>query len=80
MTAVLLTATDTTARERLGKREIGSALIWHVDRSKQVAEELDDATPDWVHRVSTDDRSVTDISQELIGLTGWDDPPPELAH
>ena len=75
VTAVLLTATDATARERLAKREIGSALIWHVDRSKQVAEELDDATPNWIHRVSTDDRSVADISQELIGLTGWDDPP-----
>ncbi|MEP6526977.1 MAG: hypothetical protein ABJA86_07405 [Nocardioidaceae bacterium] len=80
VTVVLLTATDATARARLGKREIGSALTWHVDRSRQAAEELDDATPDWVHRVSADDRSVADISQELIGLTGWDDPPQEPAQ
>jgi hypothetical protein len=71
VSAVLLTATDATARERLGRREIGSALDWHVDRSNQVAEELDDFAPGWVHRVSTDGRSVADISQELMGLTGW---------
>ena len=75
VTAVLLSATNATARERLGRREIGSAHDWHVERSNQVAEELDDLTPDWVHRVKTDDRSVADISQEVIGLTGWADLP-----
>jgi hypothetical protein len=68
------------ARERLGRREIGSALDWHVERSNQVAEELDDLTPDRVHRAKTDDRSVADISQEVIGLTGWADPPQDSAY
>jgi hypothetical protein len=79
VTAVLLTATDATARERLGRREIGSALDWQVDRSNQVAEELDDFAPDWVHRVQTDGRSVADISEELVGLTGWVNAPLESA-
>ena len=79
VTAVLLSATNATARERLGRREIGSALDWHVERSNQVAEELDDLTPDWVHRVKTDDRSFADISQEVSGLTGWADPPQDSA-
>jgi hypothetical protein len=79
VTAVLLTATDATARERLGRREIGSALGWHIDRSNQVATELDDLAPDSVHRVKTDDRSVADISREVIGLTGWANPPQESA-
>ncbi|WP_211261415.1 hypothetical protein [Pseudonocardia acaciae] len=71
VTAVLLTATDATARHRLSGREIGSALEWHVERSNLVARELDEVTPEWVHRVATDGRGVTDIAREVIGLTTW---------
>ncbi|MQA77974.1 MAG: adenylyl-sulfate kinase [Streptosporangiales bacterium] len=72
VTAVLLTSSDATARERLGRREIGSTLDWHVHRSDLMAAELDEATKPWVHRVATDGRQVSDIAAEVITLTGWD--------
>jgi len=34
----------------------------------------------WVHRVDTDGRSVSDLTRELVGLTGWLDQPTRLAH
>jgi hypothetical protein len=71
VTAVLLTADDATARQRLGKREIGTALDWHVERSDLMARELDRTIPGWVHRVPTDGRRVADIAAQIIGLTGW---------
>jgi hypothetical protein len=71
VTAVLLTADDTTARQRLAKREIGTALDWHIERSDLMARELDQTIPGWVHRVPTDGRGVADIAAQIIGLTGW---------
>jgi hypothetical protein len=69
--AVLLTASDATARVRLARREIGSALERHVERSDVAARELDEFSPGWVHRVATDGRTVADIAAEVIGLAGW---------
>ena len=71
VTAVLLTAGDRTARQRLARREIGTALQYHVQRSDVAARELAELSPDWVHRVATDDRPVADIAAELITLAGW---------
>jgi hypothetical protein len=71
VTAVLLTASDATARARLARREIGGALDAHVARGAAAARQLDAVAPRWVHRVATDDRSVTDIAAEVIRLTGW---------
>jgi ABC-type ATPase involved in cell division len=70
VTAVLLSCTDETARRRLSQREIGSALDRHLERSAEMARALNRA-PSWVHRVPTDDRSVTEIATEIIGLAGW---------
>jgi hypothetical protein len=71
VTAVLLTADDATARQRLGKREIGTALDRHIERSDLMARELEQTSPRWVHRVPTDGRPVADIAAQVIGLTGW---------
>jgi hypothetical protein len=71
LTAVLLTCSNATARERLAGREIGTALDWHVGRSDLMARELDRRVPGWVHRVATDGRPVADIAAEVIRLTGW---------
>lgn len=68
---VLLTATDETSRERLGRREIGGALEWHLTRSADRAAWLDEHTPDWVRRVTTDGRPVAQIAAEVIHSTGW---------
>ena len=71
VTAVLLTADDTTARQRLARREIGTALDQHIERSDRAARELEQLSPSWVHRVPTDGRPVADIAAQIIALTGW---------
>ncbi len=69
--AVMLTASDVTARQRLAQREIGTALERHIERSDIAARELERLSPAWVHRVATDGRTVADIAAEVIALTGW---------
>jgi hypothetical protein len=71
LTAVLLTCSDATARQRLAGREIGTALGWHIGRSDLMAGTLDRQTPDYVHRVATDGRPVAGIAAEIIALAGW---------
>jgi hypothetical protein len=71
VTGALLTATDDTTRERLGRREIGSALDWHVRRSRKAAEELEAESPAAVARVPTDGRTVADIATEIIKIARW---------
>jgi hypothetical protein len=70
VTAVLLTASGTTAAGRLAGREIGSQLGAHLARSATMAEHLHAAAAH-VHRVATDDRTVADIAAQVIKLTGW---------
>ncbi|MBT2595000.1 ATPase [Arthrobacter sp. ISL-72] len=69
--AVLLTANDKTAYNRLAGRETGSELDAHYGRSQTAARDLDLHTPPWVHRVSTDGRSPTDVAATILALTGW---------
>lgn len=69
--AILLTAGDQTVRSRLAIREVGSTLDLHVERSNRAARELDANAASSVHRVTTDDRSVTEIAREIISLTSW---------
>lgn len=66
---VLLTASDATAAERLGRREIGSALAEHIDRSAAAAAQLDGI--DGALRISTDGRSVGDIAADVLAAAGW---------
>lgn len=66
---VLLTASDETAAQRLGRREIGSALDEHVERSRRAAARLD--TESTARRVCTDGRSVGDIAIEILVDAGW---------
>jgi hypothetical protein len=71
VTAVLLTADDATARQRLARREIGTALDRHIERSDLMARELERTSPGWVHRVPTDGRPVAGIAAQIIALTSW---------
>lgn len=68
---VLLIAMNTTVSQRLGRREIGSALDVHLQRSSEAAAHLEASAADWVNRLSTDNRSVKDIAESIIRLTGW---------
>ena len=69
--AVLLTATDETTLARFERREVGSGLGVHVERSKAAAAELDEGAPRWVQRISTDGRLVADVAAEVIAASGW---------
>jgi hypothetical protein len=68
---VLLTAGEQTAAERLRRRERGSELETHLRRSAEAAALLDDQAPDGVHRVPTDGRTVSEVAEHLVALTGW---------
>lgn len=70
---VLLTAGDAEIEDRLGRREIGSALDAHLARSAAAAARLDAAAPGWVHRVATDGRAVEEVAATVVSLTGWAD-------
>lgn len=69
--AILLTCTDSTARKRLSQREIGSALNRHLASSAEMADLLNGGATKRVHRIPTDDRSITEITADVIALTGW---------
>src|SRR5665811_248111 len=73
VTGVLLTASDKIARVRLTQREIGSALDVHLERSANASIHLTSTAPGWVHRVPTDGRSVREIAEEIVELSGWGD-------
>lgn len=69
--AVLLTAADAEVQDRLARREIGSALEEHIERSRRAAARLEASAPSWVLRISTNGRSTPSIARELGDLTGW---------
>ena len=71
VTGILLTAEDESVRQRLGLREVGSALELHMQRSCDRALELDLRSPEWVHRVSTDAKSTTRIAREILDIVAW---------
>jgi hypothetical protein len=75
ITAVLLTAEDSTARQRLGGREIGSQLDAHLTRGAKLASYLESAAPAWVHRIPTDGRQAVDIARDIITATDWSNIP-----
>lgn len=68
VTAVLLTADDSTAQVRLAGREHGDSFTAHVERSDVAARVLDDNAARDVHRVGTDGRDVVEVARELRGL------------
>ncbi|HSY00193.1 MAG TPA: AAA family ATPase [Streptomyces sp.] len=70
-TCVLLTAEETTVRERLAQREIGSQLTAHIERSLRNARELDENAPAGTVRIPTDGRSVEDIAVRVLQAAGW---------
>jgi hypothetical protein len=72
---VLLTCTQECAQERLGRREIGSTLDQHLASSAVMASRLQRAAPRWVHRITTDDRTVGEVAADVIDLTGWQHDP-----
>lgn len=73
VTGILLTASDATVAVRLGRREVGSTLDFHLERSAAASVHLDVSAATWVHRLSTDGRSVHELASSIIRLSGWAD-------
>lgn len=68
--AFILTAGDSVALERLGKREIGSTLERHVASSKKWDRLFADF-PAWAHRVPAGGRDLEDIAAHVLQYAGW---------
>lgn len=68
---VLLTAGDDTVRRRLAGRERGSGFEEELRRSARGARVLERESGDWVVRVPTDGRTVTEVATEVVAATGW---------
>ena len=72
--AVLLTATDGAANERLARRESGRSLREHVERSSRAAADLDrahDAGLMKAVRLDTTGRSVAEVAADVLERSGW---------
>jgi hypothetical protein len=70
VTAILLTCSDETARERLADDTEA------LERGDLLGRRLERLTPSWVRRVPTDGRSPSSIATEIIGLAAWAAEPP----
>ena len=68
---IILTCTDATAAQRLGRRETGDSLDQHVDASRRMAAALTDGAETSTYRIATDDRTVAEIAADAITFTGW---------
>lgn len=68
---VLLTVSDSIARERLVGRELGSELEQGLEASTHKAGLLDKQAAADTARVVTDGRPVVDIAREVVAATGW---------
>ena len=71
ITAVLLDVSDETMRQRLTLRESGLSLERHLQRNAERRERLESEAPAWVHRVTTDGKTLDQLADEIGQLTGW---------
>ncbi len=69
ITLARLTADDSTLRQRVHRREIGSASAWHAQRSLHLAGALAAVESDVV--IDTTTRSVQDIASRLRAVVEW---------
>lgn len=71
VTGVLLTSADATAEHRLRQREVGGGFDHAFHRSREAAHNLEVEASPGITRLTTDGRSVSDIADDVIQLTGW---------
>ncbi|MHB8511850.1 MAG: hypothetical protein ACYDCC_06670 [Actinomycetota bacterium] len=70
LTVCLITASLETMRERLLRREIGSAQGWHLSRSQELHTILTNAHVE-DFSVSNDERSIQSVANEILHRAGW---------
>ena len=71
ITAVLLDVSDEMMRQRLTVRESGLSLERHLQRNAERRQRLESEAPAWVHRVTTDGKTLDQLAAEIGQLTGW---------
>lgn len=69
--AVLLRASDKSAKARLETRETETTLEAHLERSRQRALDLDRDTPSWGWRIDTDGKSIPEVAGEILVRLDW---------
>lgn len=75
ITVVRLRAAVATLHGRVRERETGAGLAWHLDRSAELAAQMErDRLEDFA--VETDGRPVGAIAREVLDRSGWLVPPP----
>jgi len=67
---VRLRASPETLRQRVEHREIGLARASSLDRSLELATQLERARAE-DHVVETDGRSVTEVARTVLDVAGW---------
>ncbi|MDO5644843.1 MAG: hypothetical protein Q4G21_04000 [Dermabacter sp.] len=67
---VLLRGSDTTAAERLGRREHGESFDRHLERSTSMSQKLDHDAPANVHRIDTDGLTPTEVAAKILAVSG----------
>ncbi|KOX13949.1 AAA family ATPase [Nocardiopsis sp. NRRL B-16309] len=70
-TLVLLTAGEEVVRERLARRETGSQLPAHIERSRRMAARLAAEAPDGTVRVATDGLTVAQVAARVAAAAAW---------
>jgi broad-specificity NMP kinase len=70
-TSVLLRASDPAIKARLRGREHGESLERHLQRSARMANRLDRAAADGVHRLETDGLAPAAVAEQILALSGW---------
>jgi cytidylate kinase len=68
---VLLTCSDDAAASRLARREIGSTLKEHLQRSRTAAVHLERAAPPGTVRIETTTASLATTAELVISAAGW---------
>ncbi|GAB2480600.1 hypothetical protein GCM10026982_00420 [Nocardiopsis aegyptia] len=70
-TLVLLTAGEDVVRERLTRRETGSQLEPHIERSRRMAAHLEATAPEGTVRVATDGLGVAQVAERVVAAAAW---------
>jgi len=64
-------ASPNTLKKRVEKREIGSGFEWHQKRAIELLDILSSESAPCDFRISTEDRSITQIAEEIVDKIRW---------
>lgn len=71
VTTFQLSANVTTLQSRVRKREVGSGLNWHLNRTVELAQILSGKAVPCDRRIETEDRAVIEVANEIVESVAW---------